>query len=177
AGPGENATHHTGPRKEEHVVAERARPVGDGQRGARVRHEPPQDDQHGRRGERRERQAMRHRSPDPDQCRRAGERSDRWPILRQEVLLGRWRLHALATLVAERWLLTAGFLVTFKDAEPDEVVDTAYRFASCFPRRRPPTNGSKTLPSAIGERWLSRSGSGERSTRPPSGQDGWAMPG
>jgi len=36
--------------------------------------------------------------------------------------------------------------VTFKDADSDQMVDTAYRFASCFPRRRPPWPG-RTRPT------------------------------
>ena len=67
----EDPAHHPRPGEQEHVVAERARPVRHRERGAGVRDQPPEQDEHARRGQRREGEAMRHRALHPDQCRRA----------------------------------------------------------------------------------------------------------
>ena len=56
----ENAADHRRPGIEEHVVAEGRRPVGDGERRPRVRHQAPEEDEDERRPRRHHRQPPRH---------------------------------------------------------------------------------------------------------------------
>jgi hypothetical protein len=68
----EDAAHHAGPREEEHVVAEGARPVRDGEGRPCVRDQAAEHDEHDGRGRRRDCQAMSQHAAPPGapQCRR-----------------------------------------------------------------------------------------------------------